>query len=452
VRASATSSSTRIRCRLSDWDALLAFDRERVWHPYGALPSARPSLPVASAKGVRLTLASGEELIDGMASWWCAIHGYRHPVLDDAVREQLGRMAHVMFGGLTHAPAVALAERLLAVAPAGLEAVFFADSGSVSVEVAIKQCLQFQRAAGHATRTRLLTVRGGYHGDTFGAMAVCDPVAGMHSAFSGVLAQHVFADRPPDGFAAPLDDGWAAHVRELVARHSDQLAAIILEPVVQGAGGMRFHSPACVALLRSLCDEHGLLLVLDEIATGFGRTGALFACEHAAVAPDVMCVGKALTGGYVTLAATLCTRAVADAVSGGEGGGLMHGPTFMANPLACSVALASLELLGAGDGAPAGESWRERVGMIEAGLRAGLAPARELEGVRDVRVLGAIGVIQLHRDVDVGAATEAAMRRGVWLRPFRDLVYTMPPYVIEPEELASVTAAVVDAARVGSGR
>jgi adenosylmethionine-8-amino-7-oxononanoate aminotransferase len=362
-----------------------------------------------------------------------------------------------MFGGLTHEPAVALAERLLAIAPAGLEAVFFADSGSVSVEVAIKQCLQFQRAAGHGARTRLLTVRGGYHGDTFGAMAVCDPVAGMHSAFSGVLARHVFAERPPDGFAARLDERWAAHVRELVARHSDELAAVILEPVVQGAGGMRFHSPACVALLRSLCDEHGLLLVLDEIATGFGRTGALFACEHAAVAPDVMCVGKALTGGYVTLAATLCTRAVADAVSGGEGGGLMHGPTFMANPLACSVALASLELLGvhdrlgAGDGARAGGAWRERVGMIEAGLRAGLAPAQELEGVSDVRVLGAIGVVQLHRGVDVGAATEAAMRRGVWLRPFRDLVYTMPPYVIEEEDLASVAAAVVAAARAGSG-
>jgi adenosylmethionine-8-amino-7-oxononanoate aminotransferase len=473
VRASATSSSTRIRPRLSDWEALLAFDRERVWHPYGALPSARPSLPVVSAQGVRLTLANGEQLIDGMASWWCAIHGYRHPVLDDAVREQLGRMAHVMFGGLTHEPAVALAERLLALAPDGLDAVFFADSGSVSVEVAIKQCLQFQRAAGHSARTRLLTVRGGYHGDTFGAMAVCDPVAGMHSAFSGVLAQHVFAERPPDGFNAPLDERWAAHVRELVARHSDQLAAIILEPVVQGAGGMRFHSPACVALLRSLCDEHGLLLVLDEIATGFGRTGALFACEHAAVAPDVMCVGKALTGGYVTLAATLCTRAVAEAVSSGEGSGLMHGPTFMANPLACSVALASLELLGAqervaraanGTGnasarpepgtahGRAPEAWRERVGMIEAGLRAGLEPARELEGVRDVRVLGAIGVVQLHREVDVGAATQAAMRRGVWLRPFRDLVYTMPPYVISEEELASVAGAVVQAARAGSGR
>jgi len=464
-RASATSRYTRSRPSLSGWEALLAFDREHIWHPYGALPCPRQPLPVVAAEGVRLELASGDRLIDGMASWWCAIHGYRHPALDRAAREQLERMAHVMFGGLTHEPAVRLAERLLAIAPGALGAVFFADSGSVSVEVAIKLCLQFQRACGRPARTRLLTLRGGYHGDTFGAMAVCDPVAGMHSAFAGVLAQHVFAARPPDGFDAGLDEGWAAHVGELVERHREQLAGIILEPVVQGAGGMRFHSPACLSLLRDLCDEHGLLLVLDEIATGFGRTGALFASEHAAIGPDVMCVGKALTGGYLTLGATLCTRAVADAVSSGEGGGLMHGPTFMANPLACAVALASLDLLDGREGrqpgldagvpgssrGPGGEAWRERVGAIEAGLRAGLEPARELALVKDVRVLGAIGVVQLQRDVDVGAATEAAVRRGVWLRPFRDLVYTMPPYVIAEEELASVAAAVVDAARAGSG-
>jgi adenosylmethionine-8-amino-7-oxononanoate aminotransferase len=424
---------------------VLAFDRERVWHPYGALPAALPSLPVVSATGVRLRLADGRELIDGMASWWCAIHGYRHPALDRAAVEQLGQMAHVMFGGLTHEPAVRLAERLVALAPEGLAGVFFADSGSVSVEVAIKMCLQFQRARGRSRRTRLLTVRGGYHGDTFGAMAVCDPVAGMHALFTDVLPQHVFAERPPDGFELGLDERWAAHVSELAARHSDQLAAVILEPVVQGAGGMRFHSPECVALLRRLCDEHELLLVLDEIATGFGRTGALFACEHAGVAPDVMCVGKALTGGYLTLAATLCTRAVSDAVSAGEGGGLMHGPTFMANPLACAVALASLDLLADGGG------WRERVRAIEHGLRAGLEPARELPGVADVRVLGAIGVVQLEQEVNIGAATAAALERGVWLRPFRDLLYTMPPYVIDEGDLARVTAAVVDAARAGAG-
>ena len=426
---------------MSDWGALLAVDRERVWHPYGTLPGALAPLPVVSAAGVRLTLADGRELIDGMASWWCAIHGYRHPALDEAVEAQLGRMAHVMFGGLTHEPAVRLAERLLEMAPAGLEVVFFADSGSVSVEVAIKMCLQFQRALGRPGRSRLLTVRGGYHGDTFGAMALCDPVGGMHSMFTGVLAEHVFAERPPDGFDAGLDEGWAAHVSELVARHSDELAAIVVEPVVQGAGGMRFHSPECVGLLRRLCDEHDLLLVLDEIATGFGRTGTLFACEHAGVSPDVMCVGKALTGGYMTLAATLCTERVAIAIGKGEGGGLMHGPTFMANPLACSVALASLELL-AGD-------WRGRVAVIEQGLRAGLEPARELPGVHDVRVLGAIGVVQLDRDVDMAAATEAAVRSGVWLRPFRDLIYTMPPYVIGEDDLAAGTAAVVEAARAG---
>jgi adenosylmethionine---8-amino-7-oxononanoate aminotransferase len=416
-----------------------------VWHPYGALPASLASLPVVSAEGVRLKLADGRELIDGMASWWCAIHGYRHPVLDRALRDQLERMAHVMFGGLTHEPAVRLGERVLQMAPQGLEAIFFADSGSVSVEVALKMCLQFQRALGRVGRTRLLSVRGGYHGDTFGAMALCDPVSGMHSLFTGVLAEHVFAERPPAGFDGGLDERWAEHVSELVARHSDELAAIIVEPVVQGAGGMRFHSPQCVALLRRLCDEHGLLLVLDEIATGFGRTGALFACEHAEVAPDVMCVGKALTGGYMTLAATLCTREVSDVVSSGEAGGLMHGPTFMANPLACAVALASLELLEGDPGASPG-GWRERVAAIERGLRAGLEPLRELPGVSDVRVLGAIGVVQLERDVEMAAATAAAVRRGVWLRPFRDLIYAMPPYVIDEEELEMVTAAMGDAA------
>jgi adenosylmethionine-8-amino-7-oxononanoate aminotransferase len=417
-----------------------------VWHPYGGLPAATGALPVVSAKGVRLRLADGRELIDGMSSWWCAVHGYRHPALDEAVRAQLGRMAHVMFGGLTHEPAVRLAERLVAMTPEGLERVFFADSGSVAVEVAIKMCLQYQRAVGRPRRTRLLTVRGGYHGDTFGAMGVCDPVGGMHSLFTGILAEHVFAERPPDGFGAPRDERWerwAAQVRELTARHSGELAGAIVEPVVQGAGGMRFHSPACVKLLREVCDEHGLLLVADEIATGFGRTGAMFACEHAGVAPDVMCVGKALTGGYMTLAATLCTAEVASAISTGEGGGLMHGPTYMANPLACAVALASTELLLKGRG----ESWRERVGTIERGLREGLESARELPSVVDVRVLGAIGVIQLKENVNIAATTAAAVERGVWLRPFRDLVYTMPAYLMQEDDVARVCEAVVAAAR-----
>jgi adenosylmethionine---8-amino-7-oxononanoate aminotransferase len=436
----------------TDWAELRELDSRRVWHPYAALPAQLPSLAVVSAEGVRLRLADGRELIDGMSSWWCAVHGYRHPRLDAAVREQLERMAHVMFGGLTHEPAVRLAERLVNITPDGLEHVFFADSGSVSVEVAIKMALQYQRAVGRPERTRLFTVRGGYHGDTFGAMAVCDPVGGMHSLFEGVLAEHVFADRPPDGFDRPLDDAWAEQVGDLLARRAHELAAVIVEPVVQGAGGMRFHSPQCVALLRRLCDEHGLLLILDEIATGFGRTGALFACEHAGIAPDIMCVGKALTGGYMTLAATLCTSDAAQAISAGEGKALMHGPTYMANPLACAVALASLDLLAAGGadrkrvaGAAPASGWRENVSRIERGLRDGLAPAREMPGVADVRVLGAIGVVQMEHDVDVAAATVAALAQGVWLRPFRDLIYTMPAYLMKEDELATICQAIVAA-------
>ncbi len=407
------------------------------------MPAALAQLPVVGAQGVRLELANGRRLIDGMSSWWCAVHGYRHRALDAAVRDQLGRMAHVMFGGLTHEPAVRLAQQLLEIAPAGLAHVFFADSGSVAVEVAIKMCLQAQRAARGASARRLLTIRGGYHGDTLGAMALCDPVEGMHSLFAGTLAEQVFADRPPDGFDSALDAAWAAQVERLISLHAHELAGVILEPVVQGAGGMRFHSPACVELMRRLCDQHGLLLILDEIATGFGRTGAMFACEHAGVSPDIMCLGKALTGGYMTLAATLCTSAVAEAISTGEGGALMHGPTYMASPLACSVALASLDLLSEG-------SWRPRVAAIERGLREGLAPARDLPGVADVRVLGAIGVVQLQHEVDVSAATAAAVEHGVWLRPFRDLIYTMPPYVIGEEDLASVSAAVVAACRAST--
>jgi adenosylmethionine---8-amino-7-oxononanoate aminotransferase len=422
----------------ADWERLLALDRTRVWHPYAPLPAAMDSLPVVSAEGVRLRLADGRELIDGMASWWCAIHGYKHQALDAALREQLERMAHVMFGGLTHEPAILLAQRLLELAPEGLEHVFFADSGSVSVEVAIKMCLQYQRALGRPERSRLLTVRGGYHGDTFGAMAVCDPVEGMHRLFAGVLAEHVFAERPPDGFHAPLDPVWAAAARAAIDEHAEELAAVIVEPVVQGAGGMRFHSPACVSLLRECCDRHGLLLVLDEIATGFGRTGAMFACEHAAVAPDVMCVGKALTGGCLSLAATLCSAAVAEAIGAGEGGALMHGPTFMANPLACAAGLASIELL-------LGADWRGEVGRVERGLTAGLEPARGLRGVADVRVLGAIGVVELERPVNMRAASAAAVSRGVWLRPFRDLIYTMPAYVMGDEELAVLTEAMLAA-------
>ncbi len=410
----------------ASWAALLEDDRRLVWHPYGPMPASSAPLPVVAAGGVRLELADGSELVDGMASWWCAVHGYRHPVMDAAVRAQLERMAHVMFGGLTHEGAIRLARRLTDWT--GMDHAFFADSGSVAVEVAMKMAFQ---ATG---RRRLLTFRGAYHGDTFGAMAAGDPGTGMHALWRDTLVEHVFAPRPP----ATIDAAWADAVRALAERHAGQLAAVVMEPVVQGAGGMWIYDPACLAYARSLCDELGLLLLLDEIATGFGRTGALFAAEHAGIRPDIVCVGKALTGGYLTLSAAACTSAVAERI----GGPLMHGPTYMANPLAVAAALASTDLLATG-------AWRADVARIEAGLRDGLAPARALPGVADVRVLGAIGVVQLAAPVDVAAATRAAVERGVWLRPFRDLVYTMPPYVADADDVARIAAAVVAAAAAG---
>ena len=370
-----------------------------------------------------------------MASWWCAVHGYRNPAIDAAVHAQLDRMAHVMFGGLTHEPAVALVESLIELAPGDLEHVFLADSGSIAVEVAIKMCLQARPGRRH-----LLTVRGGYHGDTLGAMAVCDPIDGMHSLFRPALAEHVFAT----GLRVAWTTGYARDLAELFARHAEQLAGVIVEPVVQGAGGMWFYDPAVVRLLRELCDRHQLPLVLDEIATGFGRTGTMFACEHAGVAPDIMCVGKALTGGYLTLAATLCTSEVAQAVTRNGDLALMHGPTYMANPLACAAAGAAIGLLADG-------SWRRKVARIEQVLTEGLSAAQALPGVADVRVLGAIGVVQLARPVDVAAATAAAVEQGVWLRPFRDLVYTMPPYVTGDEDLRQIARGVVAAAAAGGG-
>ncbi|MFF3166320.1 adenosylmethionine--8-amino-7-oxononanoate transaminase [Streptomyces sp. NPDC003273] len=418
---------------------LLELDRRHVWHPYGPMPGRGEPLVVESASGVRLRPADGSgELVDGMSSWWSAIHGYNHPVLNEAAREQLGRMSHVMFGGLTHEPAVRLAKLLVDMSPEGLEHVFLSDSGSVSVEVAVKMCLQYWRSLGRPAKQRLLTWRGGYHGDTWQPMSVCDPDGGMHGLWAGVLPRQVFADAPP----AEYEEPYALHLRELIARHADELAAVIVEPVVQGAGGMRFHSPAYLRVLREACDEHDVLLVFDEIATGFGRTGELFAAEHAGVTPDVMCVGKALTGGYLTMAATLCTARVADGISRGEVPVLAHGPTFMGNPLAAAVACASIGLL-------LGQDWRSQVRRIETGLRAGLEPAAALPGVKDVRVLGAIGVVQLDHEVDMAAATGAAVREGVWLRPFRDLVYTMPPYVTSDEDVARIARAVCAAAREG---
>jgi adenosylmethionine-8-amino-7-oxononanoate aminotransferase len=438
-------------------EKLLELDRQRVWHPYAPMPGTYPPLVVAEASGVRLRLADGAELIDGMSSWWAALHGYAHPALDAAAKKQLGRMSHVMFGGLTHEPAVTLADRLAALAPAGLEHVFLCDSGSVSVEVAVKMCLQYWRSRGLPGKNRLLTWRGGYHGDTFMAMSVCDPEGGMHRMWDGVLPRQVFAGLPPAGFAAGVDEAYADELRELIRRHKDELAAVIVEPVVQGAGGMRFHDPGYLRVLREACDAHGVLLVFDEIATGFGRTGALFAAGHAGVSPDVMCMGKALTGGYLSLAAALASGEVAAGIAAGELPVLAHGPTFMGNPLACAVANASLDvLLGdqvPGDRVPGGhaatvsypDGWRAAVTRIEAGLRHGLAPAAGRAGVADVRVLGAIGVVQLDREVDVAVATAAAVRAGVWLRPFRDLVYTMPPYVTADEDVAAICAGVLAA-------
>ncbi|MEU7633241.1 adenosylmethionine--8-amino-7-oxononanoate transaminase [Nocardia sp. NPDC049220] len=409
-------------------DEITAIDTEHVWHPYGGFPATTEPLVVTGAVGTRLTLADGRELVDGMSSWWAAIHGYRHPVLDAALVAQSQRMSHVMFGGLTHEPAARLAELLVESTPAGLDKVFLCDSGSVSVEVAVKMCLQYWRSLGKPEKRRLLTWRGGYHGDTFTPMSVCDPDGGMHSLWTDILANQLFAPVPPREYRSE----YAAELERLIAAHAGELAAVIVEPVVQGAGGMRWHHPGYLTDLRRLCDEHGVLLVFDEIATGFGRTGTLFAADQAGVSPDVMCVGKALTGGYLTLAAALCTARIAEAISAVHGG-LMHGPTFMGNPLACAVAVASIELLRS-------REWPEEVARIEAELMAGLAPARGLSGVVEVRVLGAIGVIELDRPVDLRAATDAAVAAGVWLRPFRNLVYAMPPFISTSDDIATITA------------
>ncbi|GAA1584493.1 adenosylmethionine--8-amino-7-oxononanoate transaminase [Kribbella karoonensis] len=428
---------------VSEWEQR---DAELLWHPYSSLSAPSPVRLVRGASGVRLRLDDGAggsvEAIDAMASWWCMIHGYRNPVLDAALKAQVDEFSHVMFGGLTHEPAIRLAERLVEITPDPLRHVFFCDSGSVSVEVAIKLALQYQVARGNIGRTRMLTVRGGYHGDTFAPMSVCDPVNGMHSLFTGALQNQVFGPQPPAGFERADDDpelqAWADAMAALAAAHSDEVAAIIVEPVLQGAGGMYPYSPACLRVLRELADRHGFLLIFDEIATGFGRTGTLFASEHAGVDPDILCVGKALTGGYLTLAAMLCTPDVARTVSDGPGGALMHGPTFMANPLACAVALASLDLLFSQD-------WATRVARISVGLESGLSRAWDLPAVKDVRVIGAVGVVQLGGPVDLPRMTEAALKRGVWVRPFRDLVYTMPPYVCTDDEIATIAAAITGA-------
>jgi adenosylmethionine---8-amino-7-oxononanoate aminotransferase len=425
-------------------EEISAIDAAHLWHPYSTIGrESMPPVVAVGARGAWLTLIRDGrpiEALDAMSSWWTAIHGHGHPDLDAALAAQLGVMNHVMFGGLTHEPAARLAQLLVEITPAGLETVFFSDSGSVSVEVAVKMALQYWRSIGRPAKHRLMTWRGGYHGDTFTPMSVCDPDGGMHEFWSGenpVLAHQEFAPQVPTSY----DRGYSEAFAKQLSGHADELAAVIVEPVVQGAGGMRFHDPRYLTDLRQACDRHGVLLIFDEIATGFGRTGEMFAADHAGVSPDIMCVGKALTGGYITLAATLCTREIADTISTHEPGALMHGPTFMANALACAVGVASVELLLGGD-------WRARIRAIEAGLRDGLAPAATLPGVADVRVLGAIGVIELARPVDLRVATPAALAHGIWLRPFRNLVYAMPPFICTPDEIAQITSAMVDVARL----
>jgi adenosylmethionine---8-amino-7-oxononanoate aminotransferase len=424
----------------NSFEQLIGFDKEHVWHPYASMTSPLPVYPVASANGVRLRLMNGIELIDAMSSWWSVIHGYNHPVLNRAIENQLKNMAHVMFGGLTHKPAIELASLLVEITPEGLEKIFFCDSGSVAVEIAIKMAIQYWYASGKPEKNRLLTVKSGYHGDTFMAMSVCDP-EGLHQMFGGVIPRQFFADAPATGFDETWNENDIKGMEQILHDHHKEIAAIILEPVLQGAGGMRFYSPQYVKRVKELSSKYNVLFIADEIATGFGRTGSLFACEKAGISPDIMCVGKAITGGYMSLAATIATKEVAETISSGKEGAFMHGPTFMANPLACAVAIASIKLL-------LSMPWKRRITEIQARLMEGLKECANDPAVADVRTLGAIGVIEMKKPVDLKSIQERIIKLGVWLRPFDNLIYTMPPYIIRDHELDIITNAMKELAKV----
>jgi len=417
--------------------AIQDFDRRHLWHPYTALGNNDPVFIVESAEGCRLKLKNGRELIDGMASWWCAIHGYSNPILERAMKDQIDHTPHVMFGGLTHEPAVRLGRTLIDIMPKSLQAIFYADSGSVAVEVALKMAVQYHQAKGHEKRTKFVTVRGGYHGDTCGAMAISDPENGMHSMFRGMINRHLYAPRPECRFHESWNQSDCHVIENLIATHQQEVAAVIIEPIVQGAGGMWFYHPEYLRHLRQMCNEYGLPLIFDEIATGFGRTGRLFAMEHAAITPDIICLGKALTGGTMSMAAVITTRDIAQTISESPAGVFMHGPTFMGNPLACAVADASINLL-------LESSWQQQINAIEQIMREGLEPARQSSAVLDVRILGAIGVIETHSPVDQALLCRVFVERGVWIRPFGRLIYIMPPYIIEAEDLYTLCHAMVE--------